>query len=368
MLMLPMATATGQVVQAPDGIVGKELPLPDPTTYDALYDVKTGMYFVYPKIGNIVSGPPVVMSPGDYQRFRQALAARDYYRQKSDDYSALFRKNPGQPRKRSLIPAFNIRNKIFEAIFGGNKIEIIPNGFASFDLGGLYQKIDNPLILPQNRTSFAFDIEQRIQLGLLGKVGENLQLKANYDTQSGFAFENRMNLIWQAKGTWKDLQTKGLNDPTTGGEDRFIKRVELGNINMPLSTSLIRGSESLFGLKTMFQAGKTYGTVVLSQQQGEARNITVQGGGVMNNFKINAVDYEDNQHYFLGHYFFNNYDNALLNYPVINSKININRIEVWVLDQGNTSLANQKSIIGVRDLGDGGPLPDNSSRDRKSVV
>jgi hypothetical protein len=33
-------------------------------------------------------------------------------------------------------------------------------------------------------------------------------LKANYDTQSGFAFENRMNLVWQAKGTWKDLQNK----------------------------------------------------------------------------------------------------------------------------------------------------------------
>jgi cell surface protein SprA len=73
----------------------------------------------------------------------------------------------------------------------------------------LYQKIDNPLILPQNRTSFTFDINQRIQLGLLGKVGENLQLKANYDTQSGFAFENRMNLVWQAKGSWKDLQSKG---------------------------------------------------------------------------------------------------------------------------------------------------------------
>ena len=96
---------------------------------------------------------------------------------------------------------------------------------------------------------------------------------------------------------------------------------------MPLSTNLIRGSESLFGLKTEFQLGKTYGTLVFSQQQGEARNIVVQGGGVMQTFKINAIDYEDNQHYFLGQYFLNHYDDALSNYPLINSRISINRLE-----------------------------------------
>ena len=87
-------------------------------------------------------------------------------------------------------------------------------------------------------------------MGLTGKVGENLQLKANYDTQSGFAFENRMNLVWQAKGSWKDLQNKALGevkDFNKGGEDKIIKRVEFGNVNMPLSTNLIRGSESLLG-------------------------------------------------------------------------------------------------------------------------
>lgn len=341
---------------------GKETyTLPDPTKYDAYYDIKTGMYYLYPKIGNIVTGVAIAMSPEEYQEYLLSNMSRSYYKQKSAQYSLLFRKDKSDAERQGLIPSLYVRNKFFEAIFGGNKIEIIPSGFASFDFAGLYQKIDNPLILPQNRTSFAFDIEQRIQLGLLAKVGENLQLKANYDTQSGFAFENRMNLVWQAKGKWQDLQTKGLNDPTTGGEDKIIKKIEFGNINMPLSTSLIRGSESLFGLKTEFQLGKTFGTMVFSQQQGEARNIVVQGGGVMSTFKINAIDYEDNQHYFLGHYFLNNYDTALNNYPQINSRISINRIEVWMIDQGNGNLSEQKSIIGIRDLGDGlSGYPNNS--------
>jgi cell surface protein SprA len=87
----------------------------------------------------------------------------------------------------------------------------------------------------------------------------------------------------------------------------------------------------------------------------------VQGGGVMQTFKINAYDYEDNQHYFLGQYFLNNYDNALANYPLINSRISITRLELWVLDQGSGNLQEQKSILGIRDLGEGGSFPDNSN-------
>ena len=341
--------------------VRQDFSLPNPMRYDAFYDVGSGMYILYPKIGNMVVGNPVSMTSDEYNQYMLTNQLSEYYKEKSSTNALGYRKDQTEAIKKGLLPSVNIKNKIFESIFGGNKIEIIPQGFASFDIGGLYQKIDNPLILPQNRTNFAIDIQQRIQLGLLGKVGENLQLKANYDTQSGFAFENRMNLVWQAKGSWKDLQSKGLNDKTTGGEDKIIKRVEFGNVNMPLSTNLIRGSESLFGLKTEFQLGKTYGTLVFSQQQGEARTIVAQGGGVLNTFKLNAIDYEDNQHYYLDHYFLNNYDKALLNYPQINSRISITRIEAWVLDQGSGNLQDQKGILGIRDLGEGiSGYPDNS--------
>ncbi len=350
-----------QTPAEPESSVRQNYSLPDPVRYEAVYDIASGMYFLYPKIGSMIVGNPVAMSSEEYNQYILSRQLRDYYREKSGNNALSYRKDQTDAEKKGLLPTVNIRNPLFETLFGGNKIEIIPQGFASFDLGGLYQKIDNPLILPQNRTNFAIDIQQRIQLGLIGKVGENLQLKANYDTQSGFAFENRMNLVWQAKGTWRDLQSKGLNDKTTGGEDKIIKRVEFGNVNMPLSTSLIRGSESLFGLKTEFQLGKTYGTLVFSQQQGEARTIVAQGGGVMNTFKLNAVDYEDNQHYFIGHYFLENYDRALLNYPQINSRLSITRIEAWVLDQGSGNLQDQKGILGIRDLGEGtSGYPDNS--------
>ncbi|RRQ44984.1 cell surface protein SprA [Chryseobacterium sp. SC28] len=349
--------------------VRKDFSLADPVHYDAYYDLKTGMYYLYPKIGNTIVGAPIAMTFEEYKNYTMQNNLRKYYEEKSLLNDLGRRRDQTDAKNKGLIPAITIKNKMFENIFGSNKIELIPQGFASFDLGVLSQKIDNPLILPQNRKSFAINIQQRIQLGITGKVGENLQLKANYDTQSGFAFENRLNMVWQAKGTWRDLQSKGLDEKGQDPEDKIIKRVEVGNISMPLSTSLIRGSQSLFGLKTEFQMGKTTGTLVFSQQQGEAKTIVAQGGGTMSTFKVNAFDYEDNQHYYLGHYFLDNYDASLANYPLINSRINITRMEVWVLDQGGSNLESQKPIVGIRDLGDQqGVTPSNSNNNLYSQI
>lgn len=355
---------SAQVKPSDTAIIKKNFPIENPIYYDAVYDVAEGKYYLYPKIGNTIVGESITMTTQEYRDYMMAKSLEEYYKQKSAEHDMEHREKIDE--NKNFIPTITIKNKLFEKIFGGNKIEIIPQGFASFDLGILYQKIDNPMILPQNRSNFAINIQQRIQLGLTGKVGENLQLKANYDTQSGFAFENKMNIVWQSKGTWKDLKNKGLEKidkekQDNAPEDKIIKRVEFGNVNMPLSTSLIQGSESLFGLKTEFQLGKTYGTLVFSQQQGEARNIIAQGGDILNPFKIYPSEYEDNQHFYLGQYFLENYDKALLNYPVINSKIIITRIEAWILDQGSGSLTEQKSILGIRDLGEGAVgFPDNS--------
>ncbi|RXM50493.1 hypothetical protein, partial [Chryseobacterium sp. CH1] len=37
-------------------------------TQTKAYDIKTGMYYVYPKIGNTITGPPTAMSPEEYKQ------------------------------------------------------------------------------------------------------------------------------------------------------------------------------------------------------------------------------------------------------------------------------------------------------------
>lgn len=160
-----------QVIPQDSTSIREDYSLPNPTRYEAFYDVASGMYFLYPKIGNMVVGNPVSMTSAEYNQYMLNNQLSAYYNEKSSTNNLGYRKDQSDAIKKGLLPSVNIKNKLFESLFGGNKIEIIPQGFASFDIGGLYQKIDNPLILPQNRTSFAIDIQQRIQLGLLGKVG-----------------------------------------------------------------------------------------------------------------------------------------------------------------------------------------------------
>src|SRR5690606_13815561 len=114
-----------------------------------------------------------------------------------------------------------LNSGFFENIFGGGEIELIPQGSVALDLRALYSKRDNPAFSPRNRSTFTFDFDQRIQLSLLGQVGERLKVTANYDTESTFDFQNHLKLEYS---------------PT---EDHIICVIEVGNIVLPLYSSLI---------------------------------------------------------------------------------------------------------------------------------
>ncbi|MDO5655115.1 MAG: cell surface protein SprA [Flavobacteriaceae bacterium] len=326
--------------------------LDSPIQYSAEYDPISGSYILRQQVGNLTFGEPIYLSQEEYFNLLLSQNIEQYYKDKSRALDSQFRSlRYGEDSENDdgglVLPSLHVQNKLFQSIFGGDKIELIPQGYASLDLGVFIQKLDNPQILPQNRNNFAIDLQQRIQMSVLGKVGENLQLEANYDTQAGFGFENRMNIGWRPRGE--------------GGEDNIIQNIEFGNVSMPLSTSLITGAQSLFGAKGEFKFGNTYITTLFSQQESEARNITVQGGGIVNTFKIYAKDYQANQHYFLSQYFREKYDNALANYPIISSQINITRLEVWVIDRGNANQENRRAMVALRDLGDNAGFPNNGN-------
>ncbi|MEM9025010.1 MAG: cell surface protein SprA, partial [Bacteroidota bacterium] len=180
---------------------------------------------------------------------------------------------------------------------------------------------------------------------MIGKIGENLQLTTAYNTEATFDFENQMKLEF------------------TGQEDDIIKKIELGNVALPLNGSLITGSQSLFGIKTQLQFGKLTVTSVYSQQRGRKSTVRVEGGAQVQKFEIKADQYDENRHYFLGHFFRNQYERALASPPLINSAVIINRVEVWVINT-NFNTQQTRNVIGFQDLGeDGQNLFRNSAND-----
>ena len=119
-------------------------------------------------------------------------AMRDYFKTKID--AASGQKDGSEEDQKNLLPNFYVNSNFFETVFGGNTIEVIPQGSVEMDLGILYTKQDNPAFSPRNRSNFTFDFDQRISLSLLGKVGKRLQVTANYDTESTFDFQNQIKL------------------------------------------------------------------------------------------------------------------------------------------------------------------------------
>lgn len=329
------------LAQDPDTTaVGSEMgrmDLPTPVSIQDLYtyDPITDRYIYTQTLGSFNITYPIILTPQEYQRLIQEEQMRAYFKEKID--AADGRKEGSEEQQKNLLPTFYVNSNFFESIFGGNTIEVIPQGSVEMDLGLLYTKQDNPQYSPRNRSNFSFDFDQRISLSLLAKVGTRLQVTANYDTESTFDFQNQIKLEY------------------TPTEDDIIQKIEVGNVSMPLNSSLIQGAQSLFGVKTQLQFGKTTITGVFSEQKSETRTVTAEGGATITDFELFALDYDDNRHFFLSHYFRDNYDRALKQYPFINSNVQITRMEVWITNRTSRT-ENVRNIVALQDIGESDPL------------
>ncbi|MFV9552338.1 cell surface protein SprA [Algibacter sp. PT7-4] len=323
-----------------------KIKVPNPNSVESkyTYDPITDRYIYTEKIGSFNINYPVILTPKEYYALVAKENLRSYYKEKIDAFDG--KKEGAEDDRKNLLPEFYVKSDFFETIFGSNTIEVIPQGSVEMDLGVLFSKQDNPSFSPRNRSNFTFDFDQRISLSLLGKVGTRLQVNANYDTQSTFDFQQLIKLEY------------------TPTEDDIIQKIEVGNVSMPLNSSLITGAQSLFGVKAQLQFGKTTVTGVFSEQKSQANTVIAQGGGTLEEFEIFIREYDENRHFFLAQYFRDEYDNALANYPFINNKgLQITRLEAWVTNRSNRT-ENVRNIVALQDLGESfysAAQPDNDN-------
>lgn len=173
-------------------------------------------------------------------------------------------------------------------------------------------------------------------MNVTGMIGDKLKIATNYNTDAQFQFENQVKLEY------------------TGKPDEIIQKIEAGTVSMPLNTTLIQGSQALFGIKTKLKFGKLNVTTIFSQQRSQAQHITVTNGSQSAAFKLTPADYEANKHFFLAQYFRDNYDKALANIPIISSNVTITKIEVWTTNRNN-STTDSRDVVGFLDLGENKP-------------
>jgi cell surface protein SprA len=298
-----------------------------PSNYKStvLYNVDKNEYIIYEKIGSLDYRTPVHMNPEEFRKYEYSKAMREYWDSRISGTQAGF--------KSSLIPQIEIGGAAFDKIFGSNTINIIPQGSAELIFGINISKTQNPTLPVKLQTIPTFDFKEKIQMNVTGTIGDKMTLGVNYNTDAMFEFENRTKLQYAGK------------------EDEILKKVEAGDVTLPLTGTLITGSYSLFGLKTEMQFGKLTVTTVLSQQKGQSSVIQAKGGAQLTDFEVFADDYEANRHFFLSQYFRDIYDGALKNIPIVSSGINIERIEVWVTNkQSSFEDASNRNIVAFMDL------------------
>ncbi|SOS58155.1 T9SS outer membrane translocon Sov/SprA [Tenacibaculum finnmarkense] len=305
--------------------------LNNPTEKIVRYDKAINKFVMVEKIGDYTIGTPIFMTPNEYKKYRLKNDIKAYFQEK---VAATNPKSKGSKKARkNLLPKYYVNSKFFESIFGGNTVDVKPTGQVNIKLGGVYQKNENPQISIENQSNFTFDFDQQLSVGLQAKIGERLKVTANYDTQSTFDFQNIIKLEY------------------TPTQDDIIRNIEAGNVSMPIKNSLINGAQTLFGVKTELQFGKTHITAAFSQQNSQSKTVVAEGGATIEPFELRASDYDNDRHFFLGHYFRENYKEALVNYPLVNSPINITRVEVWVTNTSQ-NVTDYRSIVGLADLGE----------------
>ena len=311
-----------------------DAPQPENVKSVVEYDTKSGNYILRTFVGDNEIATPFLMTEQEYRNYSAKQDMQRYWKEKN---SSSERNNEDKFSVSDM--KFNIGPA--DKIFGPGGVQIKTQGSAELIFGFKTNTLDNPALTERMRKSSIFDFDEKIQLNVTGNVGDKVNFGLNYNTESSFDFDQKM-----VKLAYK------------GKEDDIIKSIEAGNVSMQLNSSLITGSTALFGIKTEMQFGKLNVTAIASQQESQTQTVSSKGGAQTTDFEVNIDNYDENRHYFLGHYFRNTYESAMSKLPFVSSGITINRVEAWVTNK-RANYDQARNIVAFMDLGETRQIDNN---------
>ena len=306
----------------------RTLPNPENITEEITYNEDDETFSIGYKLGDSYLEVPDVMTPDEYNRMLMHRSMQSYYLNKYEEEV----KSQDDDR-------FDFTNMQFdlgpaEKIFGPGGVQVRTSGSAAIKFGYNRNKVENPSLSVQNRTTGGFDFDEQINLNINARVGDKVNMNLNYNTEATF-----------------DIDAKMIKLRYEGKEDEIIRLLEAGNISFPTNSSLIQGASSLFGIRSDLQFGKLKLQMVLSQKESTSATVNSEGGQQITDFEIDASNYDENRHFFLAHFFRDNYDASMAMLPSIVSGVQITRIEVWVTNK-RSNYDNPRNIVAFTDIGE----------------
>ena len=307
-----------------------DLKSPQNIVTDTVYNEKDSTYVISTRLGNgTVLGTPLLLKRDEYSLWHQRKQMQSFFRKKGNE------EWEGSKKK----DKFDFTDMHFdlgpaEKIFGPGGVRIKTQGNAEIKIGYSLQSIDNPSLPSRSRNTNSFDFDEKINLNMRGSVGDKMNMDFNYNTEATFSYD-----------------AKKINLKYEGKEDEVIKLIEAGNVSFPTNSSLIKGASSLFGIRADMQFGKLTLQTVISQKTSNTNVVSSKGGTQLTTYEIEITNYDENKHFFLAHYFRDNYDRSMSQLPTVLSGITINRIEVWVTNK-TSDYNNPRNIVAFTDIGE----------------
>lgn len=254
----------------------------------------------------------------------------------------------------------SLRKQFLKKIFSIN-----PEGFVDFTLG--WESFENNIpTIPENlRTTSAPILDMQYDLNLNAQVGSKLKLPLSLSNLSNFNLSNPFTgLASSFKNNFSRNLFSGASNPFQltqlmrnirvnyeGSDDQIIQNIDLGGTSFNSEAKLIPSVNNIFGVRTKLKFGRLSINSVLGLQLSKIKTIVLENGGLVNKLHIKASDYEKNRNYLLAHYFRKNYNQAMASLPLVNSRAQILRVEVWITNR-NRSVDNAREVIGLADLGE----------------
>ena len=313
------------------------------------YDPATKQYYIREYINGRLSKSPASLSFNEFWKLKSDKEEKAYFSYRANSLGVLNRK--------VTRPKVKVFDSYFDRLFGKTgsdlKLDFKPVGEINIKAGYQGQTVMNPTLPERARSNGGFDFDASTNFSMNASIGDKLKFPVNFNTLSNLGFDNQIKLNYKGK------------------KDEIIKSIEAGNINYISRSALIPSTQNLFGIKTQLQFGRLFITAAIANQKSQRQSMNLQGGASTQKFQKRLDDYEENRHFLLAQYFRNNYNKAMSSLPVVNSQIQIKRIEVWVTNR-NGQTTNSRDVVGLADLGEpqpnskkwlgtANPYPDNAA-------
>lgn len=199
-------------------------------------------------------------------------------------------------------------------IFGKPEISINVNGEVNLRIGYRWDSQNLGTVSAFGQTQSSPIFNQDIRVNVTAKIGDKLKLGTDWNTRNTFDYQNKFKIGYD------------------GEDDEIIKKVEFGNVDFPIPSTLIGGGSSLFGVRADFQFGPLFLKSVFSQRKGQRKFLEVKPGGRKVPFSLRAYEYSKN-HFFLDTAYKAVYDEYFKNgvgiIPKSASHLRIKDFQVW---------------------------------------